>query len=325
MYARGILFGKMKYELGDHSVVRCPQNDLVADIEFKTKGYFGGTYNAIGGAIRNEKTQEVLFELSGMWTGEMYIRNVVTGHRELLFDATHAKATPPQVRPLEEQDDRESEKLWQKVVVALNQRNHEVATDEKARIEDMQRAEAAQRLESGEEWRPRLFRPARGGPGEPEEGHADLDWILDADIDGATIEEQTQQILSIVPIVSGSGPSERPERPERQPSKRREAPRSKQAQPARGGAEDDNLIDFGQDDAPAQAPSQVAQPQKQEQQQQQQQQQPPGLQQPLQPSRNGPPAGLQQPLQPTGATLVREDTESRELDEFVDAEDGLMS
>jgi len=73
MYARGILFGKMKYELGDHSFVRCPELGLSADIEFKTKGYFGGTYNAIGGTIRNEKTGEVLYELSGMWSGEMWL------------------------------------------------------------------------------------------------------------------------------------------------------------------------------------------------------------------------------------------------------------
>lgn len=72
MYARGILFGKMKYELGDHSFVRCPELGLTADIEFKTKGYFGGQYNAIGGVIKNDRTGEVLYELSGMWSGEMY-------------------------------------------------------------------------------------------------------------------------------------------------------------------------------------------------------------------------------------------------------------
>lgn len=76
MYARGILFGKMKYELGDHSFVRCEEQNLVANIEFKTKGYFGGTYNAIGGVIKNEKTGESLFELSGMWSGEMTIKNL---------------------------------------------------------------------------------------------------------------------------------------------------------------------------------------------------------------------------------------------------------
>ena len=77
MYARGILFGKMKYELGDHSYVRCPENSLMADIEFKTKGYFSGTYNAIGGVIKNEKTGQALYELSGLWNGEMYIKDVM--------------------------------------------------------------------------------------------------------------------------------------------------------------------------------------------------------------------------------------------------------
>lgn len=79
MYARGILFGKMKYELGDHSFVRCPENHLVADIEFKTKGYFGGTYNAIGGTIKNDQSGDTLYELSGMWSGEMFAKNVMVG------------------------------------------------------------------------------------------------------------------------------------------------------------------------------------------------------------------------------------------------------
>jgi hypothetical protein len=204
MYARGILFGKMKYELGDHSYVRCPEHNLVADIEFKTKGYFGGTYNALGGVIRNISTGETLFELSGMWSGEMILRNVTvrnaafvpglsthrstrlmeeqTGHKEVLFDATNAKNTPPLVRPLEEQEDRESQKLWHPTVLALKDRNHDVATDEKTKVEDQQREEAARRLEQGVEWQPRLFRKIRGGPGGPEEGEEDLDWILNAEM-----------------------------------------------------------------------------------------------------------------------------------------------
>jgi hypothetical protein len=76
MYARGILFGKMKYELGDHSFVRCPELGLVADIEFKTKGWVGGTYNALLGSIKNESTGEVLYEISGLWSEEMFIKDV---------------------------------------------------------------------------------------------------------------------------------------------------------------------------------------------------------------------------------------------------------
>lgn len=200
MYARGILFGKMKYELGDHSYVRCPENNLVADIEFKTKGYFSGTYNAIGGTIKNEKTGEVLYELSGLWNGEMDLKDVhvrsvylqgssglntdreQTHKKDVLFDATHAKHTAPLVRPMEEQGERESQRLWHNTVQALLSRNHEAATDEKTKIEDRQRDEAAKRADDGVEWRPRLFRPIQGGPGGPDEGEEDLDWIINAQV-----------------------------------------------------------------------------------------------------------------------------------------------
>lgn len=65
-------------------------------------------------------------------------------------------------------------------MAALKERNHDVATEEKTRIEDAQREETAKRTESGVEWQPKLFRRVRGGPGGPEEGEEDLDYILDA-------------------------------------------------------------------------------------------------------------------------------------------------
>jgi len=76
MYARGILFGKMKYELGDHSYIKCPELGLSADIEFKVKGWVSGGYNAIGGYIKDDKTGQNLFEVSGMWNGEMFIKDL---------------------------------------------------------------------------------------------------------------------------------------------------------------------------------------------------------------------------------------------------------
>lgn len=76
MYARGIIFGKMKYELGDHSFIRCPDLGYSAEIEFKTKGYFGGAYNLIGGTIKNDRTSQTLYEISGSWSEEMIIKDV---------------------------------------------------------------------------------------------------------------------------------------------------------------------------------------------------------------------------------------------------------
>jgi oxysterol-binding protein-related protein 8 len=182
MYARGILFGKMKYELGDHSFVRCPETGLAADLEFKTKGWVGGTYNAIGGIIKNEKTGETLYELSGLWSGEMYLKDVKTGQKKTLFDATHARHSPPLTRPISEQGERESQRLWLSTVKAVHLKDHVKATDEKAKIEDRQREEAKQREEHGEEWLPKLFRRVKTGSGESEEGEDDLEWIINAEM-----------------------------------------------------------------------------------------------------------------------------------------------
>jgi hypothetical protein len=105
----------------------------------------------------------------------------------VLFNATKAKPTPPIARPLEEQDERESQKLWYKTSEAVKARDHILATDEKTKIEDMQRDEAAKRAEDGVDWHPRLFRAVRGGPGGPEEGEEDLDWILNATMSVSTM------------------------------------------------------------------------------------------------------------------------------------------
>ena len=106
-----------------------------------------------------------------------------TGKKQLLFDATHAKETPPKARPLSEQTDRESQKLWSGVTAAIKKADQRTATDEKTLIEDRQREEAAQRGE-GVEWQPKLFRrvgAGRSGPGD-EPGEENLDWVIDANM-----------------------------------------------------------------------------------------------------------------------------------------------
>ena len=71
MYARGILWGKMVLELGDSCTARNDRLGLAADIQFKTKGYFSGTYNAIAGRIRRATNNSDLGEISGRWSSVM--------------------------------------------------------------------------------------------------------------------------------------------------------------------------------------------------------------------------------------------------------------
>ena len=69
MYARGILWGKMFLELGDSCMAKNEETGHFADIQFKTKGYFSGTYNAISGRIRRGNTD--IGEVSGKWSTVM--------------------------------------------------------------------------------------------------------------------------------------------------------------------------------------------------------------------------------------------------------------
>lgn len=98
----------------------------------------------------------------------------------MFFNATTAKPSAPHTRPIEEQEERESQRLWAPTAKAVIDRNHELATDEKTKIEDRQREEAAVRAEQNTEWQPRLFRRVHAEPGEAEEGEDNLEWIIDA-------------------------------------------------------------------------------------------------------------------------------------------------
>ena len=259
MYARGILFGKMKYELGDHAQVRCPESGLEVDIEFKVKGWMGGTYNSIGGFIKETKTGKSLYELSGFWHGEMSIKDLTTGKKEILFDATKAKPSYPKSRPLEEQAPRESQKLWASTTAPIKKVDHAGATEEKTKIEDEQRREAAER--GGNAWQPKLFRKVPQGDEEK------LDWIIDAEVDSsASPEKQIEQILAIAPILPGQKQSEDYQRAKSLPSQQNkplppDPPAQSQPQTqAKPQVKDSgtDLIDFGQNDGAAPSKQELA-------------------------------------------------------------------
>lgn len=148
----------------------------------------------------------------------------------------------------------------------MRDRNHELATDEKTKIEDAQRDDAAKRAQEGVEWHPRLFRRVRGGPGGSEEGEEDLEWIINAKLwvppqiifdanpsvdafnsDATDPKEQIEQILDIYPITPGQKANTTHSIPPRAGTSQAPPPQPKQ----------DDLIDFGQDDTPAEPPKPI--------------------------------------------------------------------
>ena len=258
----------------------------------------------------------------------------------MLFNATNAKHTLPTVRPMEEQDERESQRLWYQTNLAIKDRNHDAATDEKSKIEDRQRVETAQRTEKGLEWEPKLFRKVRGGPGGTEEGEEDLDWILSTEMYSdwylplrsiqltcysdpkADPEVQTKQILAIAPILPGqtaqnlhsagqisqqqyqrqSPQAQAPPQPQYQ--QHLQAHQNAPLNTTSDGTSD--LISFDRVSTPQPpAANQQTIPQQQN----------------LMHDYGGSVAGLQQPLQP-GEPIKRQDTLTKEVEQFVDADEG---
>lgn len=156
VYARGILFGKMVMEMGDQSTVRCASSDLICELDFKTKGFFSGQYHTVVGKIKRESTGEVLYDISGVWTEELFIKGKCSS-KESFFNVSKSNVIPKLVAPLEDQEWNESRKLWSKVTAGLVANDMDAATNEKTFVENRQRQDTAARHKEGLQWHPRFF------------------------------------------------------------------------------------------------------------------------------------------------------------------------
>ncbi|KAI8377161.1 hypothetical protein EDC96DRAFT_494706 [Choanephora cucurbitarum] len=175
MYARGVLFGTMTLELGDASSVRCVSSDLICEMDFQTKGFFSGQCNSVVGKIKRESTQEVLYEISGQWSGELLIKKYVPDKSgstiggllslrgstsspeksEVLVNVSQHQICPLLVS--ENQEEKESRRLWAGLTQGIMERNMDKATDEKFKVEDRERALRKEREAKNIRWEPRFF------------------------------------------------------------------------------------------------------------------------------------------------------------------------
>lgn len=75
----------------------------------------------------------------------------------MLFDAKAAKINPKIIAPEDQQEPNESRRLWSKLTAALKVNNQDLATEEKGKVEDAQRASTKDREERGLPHIPRYF------------------------------------------------------------------------------------------------------------------------------------------------------------------------
>ncbi|NWH74550.1 OSBL8 protein, partial [Piaya cayana] len=159
-HCKGILYGTMTLELGGTVNITCEKTGYSATIEFKLKPFLGNndSVNQISGKIKLGK--EVLAILEGHWDSEVTITDKRTDISETFWNPTSdikQRRLPRYTVKLEEQDDFESEKLWQQVTRAINNKDQTEATQEKYVLEEAQRRSAKERKLKGEEWTCKLF------------------------------------------------------------------------------------------------------------------------------------------------------------------------
>ncbi|XP_064275635.1 oxysterol-binding protein-related protein 8 isoform X4 [Passer domesticus] len=158
-HCKGILYGTMTLELGGVVNITCEKTGYSATIEFKLKPFLGNndSVNQISGKIKLGK--EVLAFLEGHWDSEVVISEKKTGVSETFWNPSEMKQhrLHRYTVKLEEQDDFESEKLWQQVTKAINNKDQIKATEEKYILEEAQRKSAKERKLRDEEWTCKLF------------------------------------------------------------------------------------------------------------------------------------------------------------------------
>jgi hypothetical protein len=155
VYARGILFGTLLMELCGLVQINCKQTKCKAEIDFKAKPFWGGEYNVVSGKIKQGK--DTVYTVYGKWDSRIDITNTKTKTTEVLWDPKGAKRIPKIVKPFDEQEEFESQRLWQHVTAALRRKDQKEATSEKTKLEEAQRLGVKTRKDLGSTWNPRLF------------------------------------------------------------------------------------------------------------------------------------------------------------------------
>lgn len=152
--------------------LNCPQTGFHAEIEFLTKPFYGGKRNRITAEIYSPNEKKSFMSVSGEWSGLMEAKynDGAKTKPEVFVDVTEIPIFHKNVRPISEQEEFESRRIWKEVTAGLRYvksafvvidlililffRLNDIdrATNAKCLVEQKQRDEAKTRKEDGSSW-----------------------------------------------------------------------------------------------------------------------------------------------------------------------------
>lgn len=160
-HCKGIFLGPLAFELGGKISITCEKTGYKTELDFKLKPFFGSEdqCNLVVGKLR--LGNETLGTINGHWDSEIWYKDKRNGESELFWSGIDPKIKSSRLKrfvvPLESQMENESEKLWNKVTLAIQKQDQNAATVEKTVLEEAQREAVKQRNSRMEIWTPKLF------------------------------------------------------------------------------------------------------------------------------------------------------------------------
>ncbi|XP_033192639.1 oxysterol-binding protein-related protein 9 isoform X1 [Bombus vancouverensis nearcticus] len=149
-------------ELGGTATIHCTQTGYHAAVEFLTKPFYGGKRNRITCQITQPGDKKPFVVINGEWSGAMEAK-WSDGRTEIFADVKELYTQRKLVKPVCEQEEHESRKVWRDVTVGLRINDMEKATAAKCAIEQKQRDEARNRKENNINWQTKLFKETKDG------------------------------------------------------------------------------------------------------------------------------------------------------------------
>lgn len=119
----------------------CSSTGYLATINYTGKGYFSGKSHCFKATVSPvSQPTSAFYTMEGEWSGVSKFKGKSpSGSSNSVFCDASAQRREVEVKPLEEQSERESRKLWCKVAQGIRSGDYETASREKTRIENDQR------------------------------------------------------------------------------------------------------------------------------------------------------------------------------------------
>lgn len=146
-----VLWGTTVIEIYDYLTITCPKTGYNAKIYFDY-----GKDNYLSGYIYDKDGYKKHW-IEGKVNRVVEIQDMGSNEKKTLYDVTNLQRPAKIIKPVHEQEPRESRRNWHKTTNALKKGEFENAQLEKHLVEERERAIRKERAELGISWTPKFF------------------------------------------------------------------------------------------------------------------------------------------------------------------------